>query len=468
MLRLGSKSSPRTKSLGLYEQSGGFRYQSSAESRNLWNKYSTMADDLSAEVQSTASAFQKTVISNKSLLEYLRFSEEDSDYFCAFTTPESDDDDMVAVDENGKAVGLSYLIDRWLRGQNAGIFQSTIGTEFENIWNMDKSARKDCYSRWSREFYHEQGGILQSSIDSYNEGYEQFCKVKDQNHANTIQKKRIIGCTTSAAAKYTKGLLSAGPKIILVEEAGEILESHVLTALSSKTKHLVLIGDHQQLRPKINNYALTIEKGDGYDLNRSLFERLVIGGYPHTTLAKQHRMRPEISALVKQLTYPALEDASTTLDRPHLRGFQSDVIFFNHNHREEQANNLADRRDEGSRNSRQNMFEADMVLKTVKYLAQQGYGTDRQVVLTPYLGQLGLLLKHLKADLDPVLNDLDSFDLVRAGLMPSGSAHATKRPLRMSTIGRFCISQTLEPELFPLTENRSAPSIPKQNDLTND
>jgi hypothetical protein len=33
---------------------------------------------------------------------------------------------------------------------------------------------------------------------------------------------------------------------------------------------------HRQLRPKVNNYNLTIEKGDGFELNRSLFERLVL------------------------------------------------------------------------------------------------------------------------------------------------------------------------------------------------
>lgn len=75
-----------------------------------------------------------------------------------------------------------------------------------------------------------------------------------------------------------------------------------------------------------------------------------------------------------------------------------------------------------------------MILKTVRYLAQQGYGTDKQVVLTPYLAQLRLLHDYVKADHDPVLNDLDSFDLARAGLLPPG-INSKKRPLRISTIG---------------------------------
>ena len=443
MLRLGSKSKPRTKSLGLREQSETYRYRRSAQSWNLLNKYSSMADDLSTQVQKKASTFQRLNISKEGLLEYLQFSDNDSEFFYALSTPESNDG-MVRVGKKGKTIGSSYLIDRWLQGENAGVFQSTVGKEYEKIWNMNNSARNACYQRWTRDFFLEQAGILQNVVQTYNESCEQLGHARDQKHADIIGRKRIIGCTTTAAAKYTKELLNARPGIILVEEAGEILESHILTALSSNTKHLVLIGDHQQLRPKVNNYALTVEIGDGYDLNKSLFERLVISGYPHTTLAKQHRMRPEISDLVKRLMYPSLLDDAKTLNRPHLRGFQSDVVFFNHNYPEVQANNLADRRDEGSKVSRQNIFEAEMVLKTVRYLAQQGYGTDKQVVLTPYLGQLGLLLKHLKADLDPVLNDLDSFDLVSAGLMPPASAHVAKRPLRISTIGTFCNPPTLK------------------------
>ena len=37
-----------------------------------------------------------------------------------------------------------------------------------------------------------------------------------------------------------------------------------------------------------------------------------------------------------------------------------------------------------------------MVLKIIRYLGQQGYGTDKLVILTPYLGQLRALMDGLK------------------------------------------------------------------------
>ena len=39
--------------------------------------------------------------------------------------------------------------------------------------------------------------------------------------------------------------MTAQPTVLLVEEAGEILESHIIAALSDKIEHVILIGDHR-------------------------------------------------------------------------------------------------------------------------------------------------------------------------------------------------------------------------------
>jgi superfamily I DNA and/or RNA helicase len=150
----------------------------------------------------------------------------------------------------------------------------------------------------------------------------------------------------------------------------------------------LIVSSFRQLRPKVNNYNLTVEKGDYFDLNRSLFERLILRGYPHETLSQQHRMRPEISALIRRLAYPELVDAPGTQNRPDIRGVCDNIIVINHDHPEDEFKQLADRQDMASTTSKQNTYEANMVWKIVRYLGQQGYGTNELVVLTPYLGQL--------------------------------------------------------------------------------
>ena len=58
---------------------------------------------------------------------------------------------------------------------------------------------------------------------------------------------------------------------MLVEEAAEVPVSHLVSAFSSNLKHLILIGDHVQLKPKFNCYQLDKE----YELRVSMFERLL-------------------------------------------------------------------------------------------------------------------------------------------------------------------------------------------------
>jgi AAA domain len=219
-----------------------------------------------------------------------------------------------------------------------------------------------------------------------------------------------------------------------IKESG-ILGSHILAALGSRTKQLILLGDNRQLRPKVNNCRLSLEKGEGCDLNRSFFEKLVWEGFPHQILNEQHCMRPELSSLIRQLTYPALVDASKTLDRLDLRGFQDNVIFVNHTYPEEDIPQLAYQKDMSS-SSKQNTFEADMVLKCARYLGQQGYGQENFVVLTPYLAQLHLLQDLLSRENELILNDHDFYDLGRAGLVPAVSAELSRRPIRIATIGK--------------------------------
>jgi hypothetical protein len=443
IVRLGSKPSAATAHLSLAKQKSSFK-----RSRDSWDLIRSLEEDVDRLEVSLRGAFDKYTkfhVGSKEILEFLEF--EDSEFYEALTVPEQEDG-MTRVARGGKEVKADYLYERWSQGQDAGIFQNELSEQSQNVWKMDDNARQARIRTWTQTVLEERVVNVQNHIQDFNRCQNRLDKVWREKDRAILQEKRIIGCTTSFAAKFAQQLRSLGPAVLLLEEAGEILEAHVLTAMSPQTKHVVLIGDHKQLRPKVNCYALTVEKGDGYDLNRSLFERLVLAGYPHTTLSKQHRMSPEISDLVRHLTYPDLLDDQKTLNRPRPRGLQDRVIFFSHDHPEVNFAGISDRRDEGSTRSKRNQFEAEMVLNIVRYLGQQGYGTDKLVVLTPYLGQLHLLRGLLMKNNDPVLNDLDSYDLVRAGLLSPASAQHSKRQIRLSTIGRLPEMDQGDPPLY--------------------
>ena len=69
-------------------------------------------------------------------------------------------------------------------------------------------------------------------------------------------------------------------KIVIVEEAAAIFEAHIVTALSTRCEHLILIGDHVQLRPSPSVYRLAVK----YNIDVSLFERLIRNGFPNVRL----------------------------------------------------------------------------------------------------------------------------------------------------------------------------------------
>lgn len=108
--------------------------------------------------------------------------------------------------------------------------------------------------------------------------------------------------TTTGAAKHQAALQSLKPRVVIVEEAAEVLEAHILSSLTTKCEHLILIGDHKQLRPN----PAVFELARKYNFDVSLFERMINNRFPYIMLTKQHRMCPDISRTLMPHFYPKL------------------------------------------------------------------------------------------------------------------------------------------------------------------
>ena len=101
--------------------------------------------------------------------------------------------------------------------------------------------------------------------------------------------------TTTGCAKYSTYLEQIQFETVIIEEAAEVLESHIAALLTKNTKHLILIGDHKQLRPNPYNYEIATK----YCFDVSLFERLINNEVPYVSLSYQRRMRPEFADFVR-------------------------------------------------------------------------------------------------------------------------------------------------------------------------
>ena len=95
--------------------------------------------------------------------------------------------------------------------------------------------------------------------------------IEEEKKLAVLREKKVVGMTITGAAINSSLIQKLGPKIILVEEAAEILEPCLISAISRSTEHLILIGDHKQLRPSVDTYNLKIN----CNFDVSMMERLI-------------------------------------------------------------------------------------------------------------------------------------------------------------------------------------------------
>ena len=165
-----------------------------------------------------------------------------------------------------------------------------------------------------------------------------------------------------------------------------MFEAHIVSALSKDCEHLILIGDHVQLKPNPSVYTLAKD----YKFDVSLFERLINNNTKRQMLDIQHRMRPEISILMKHFYDKPIKDHSSVTLFRNVIGLKHNVLFFNHKNAENSDSSSLDNK------SKCNKFEAQLISRFADYLIKQSYDASKITILTMYLGQLVEIRKHLK------------------------------------------------------------------------
>ncbi|KAM4026833.1 NFX1-type zinc finger-containing protein 1-like [Anomaloglossus baeobatrachus] len=304
------------------------------------------------------------------------------------------------------------------------------------------------YKRWKiyRMWRQKVMEAIPSEIFKLEDDYQilinRLAEVRNQTDCAILQRADVIGMTTTGAAKYRKLLQVVQPKIVVVEEAAEVLEAHIITTLSRSCQHLILIGDHQQLRPATTVYELAKH----FNLEVSMFERLIRMNIPYVRLNYQHRMRPEIAKLLTPHIYDKLENHESVYKYDNVKGVCQNLFFVDHSHPEHHIS-------EGK--SRQNVHEAAFAKSLCLYFIQQGYSPSQITILTTYSGQLHCLQKMMpKAQFQGVRvcvvdkyqgeeNDIIILSLVRSNLV--GNVGFLKIPNRVcvalsrARIGLYCI-----------------------------
>lgn len=253
-----------------------------------------------------------------------------------------------------------------------------------DIWRLNLEDKWKLYRLWLKKYSDYLFGQIDEKLEEFEAAAKRYREALMQEDKEIMRHSTVIGMTTTGAARYQAIMQEIRPRIVVVEEAAEVLEAHIITTLSRGCEQLILIGDHQQLKPNPTVYKLATD----YNLDVSLFERMVENGVQCDCLQLQHRMRPEISELMKHI-YKDLKDHEDVLKYEDIKGISSNMFFVNHHAQETHEDDLR---------SHSNDHEAQYIVGLCKYLLMQGYKPEKITILTLYSGQLFLLKNMMPKD----------------------------------------------------------------------
>jgi len=322
----------------------------------------------------------------------------------------------------------------------------------QDINSLTRKERRLLVESWVTRLTQAQSDSIFELVDEVKHCRERINGVYDDVNRRTLLQADVVGVTTTGLARNIKMLRNLGVKVIICEEAAEVMEPHLVSALMPGVEHFIQIGDHRQLRPQIQNYlqfSLETPSGRAYQLDRSQFERRAVGepGLPPLPVAQlnvQRRMRPEISQLIRSV-YPKLQDHECVKDLPSVVGMRDNLFWLDHSYPE-------DSKDDGTRvKSHSNPWEVAMAAALVRHLVRQGeYKSTDIALLTPYTGQLQKLRAALSNDFEVFLSDRDLETLEKDGFeKPEEEETSAGRPrkaiekkqllqtIRLATVDNF-------------------------------
>ncbi|KAJ5360713.1 hypothetical protein N7517_009904 [Penicillium concentricum] len=258
----------------------------------------------------------------------------------------------------------------------------------KDLYNIHKRYRGAVYCYMRKQLIAIMGEYVHRLAQSYKDCSSNVQIGRFERDYCILQEARIIGMTTTGLSKYRGLVSSLNPQVILIEEAAEVLEAPVAVACLPSLQHLILVGDHLQLKGQCADYELC---GHPFYLDLSMFERLVVNKMPYAMLQEQRRMVPEIRKLVAPIYGDRLRDHPSVEDHPLVPGMGEKRSFFFDHTSSESADSLL---------SKVNEFEASMVVNLLAYLVMNKVPTTSITVLTFYNGQRKLIMRKKAKNLN--------------------------------------------------------------------
>ncbi|CAB3236602.1 unnamed protein product [Arctia plantaginis] len=252
--------------------------------------------------------------------------------------------------------------------------------EVNDIYSLNTEQRWRLYYNAVELLKSELMVKMNALLEQHNTANQELNEVATSIDGDVMKTVRVVGVTTTTAARRHDLMRKLLSPIVIVEEAAEVLEAHIVSSLTQHCQHLILIGDHKQLRPTAAHYKLAKD----YNLEISLFERMIRNGVHARTLTTQRRMRPNFVPLIVPAIYDSLHCHRNVYDYPDVRGMKHNLYFYTHDVFEDS---------EGMEDSwsHRNTLEAKWCVALANYLRNSMYRSDEITILSTYTGQVSLI-----------------------------------------------------------------------------
>lgn len=110
-----------------------------------------------------------------------------------------------------------------------------------NIWTLTNDERKRLLEHWHKSAVKELLFELQELMQQHALEKRQLTSLFNQADAQVFSQVDVVGITTTGLANNADLLRNLRAKVLICEEAGEVLESHVLTTFLPSVQHAILI-----------------------------------------------------------------------------------------------------------------------------------------------------------------------------------------------------------------------------------
>lgn len=240
---------------------------------------------------------------------------------------------------------------------------------------------------------------LQAQETVLSEWLDQLNKRQTSLYPLLLQQAKVIGATcmginTSPAFK------TIDFDVAIIDEAGQITIFDILVPMS-RAKKVILIGDHMQLPPAIDQDLIRKAEEAGLDsdyLKKSLFELLfkTCPDRKKCLLDKQFRFHPVVCSFLSQQFYA---NKYVSGSKQHNNTYQWDLfrspLVWIDTDQMDDKNELVEI--DGDHNVYYNKTEADLIITALGHLTARGIEPREIGIIAPYRRQKEELIKRVRA-----------------------------------------------------------------------